>query len=285
MRRRGWVALGILCGLAALAATRWQISRTGPVREAWTLIALTADPGVLWASGTVSDAGLLRDWMTTRLGWLGPFGPVLEHRATWGPATLTEKGVEAGLDRFHFGDDGWTVEIGGEQLSGHLRLAAASGCPPEVGDLYGHIRAEPSGRTASGRGVMVRTQVQGRAEGVAIYALDRRMSLGIDPWSHCPAWISGPGVSWTGDPPTIPLERRWSGELGDYELDIRAVGRRLVMDEHEHLLPPERLLAEIVGYPAPTITLQRVRVRLPGSTITGPLPGVRIVRGTRGWRD
>ena len=43
--------------LAALGAARWQISHAGPVREAWTLIGLTADPGVLWVSGTVSDAG------------------------------------------------------------------------------------------------------------------------------------------------------------------------------------------------------------------------------------
>lgn len=278
----GLAALILLA--AGLGLLRSGLVTSGPTRESWSLLALSSGPGVLSVSTTVSDAGFLADMMTTRLAWLGAKGPLLEHRAEWGPTTLTDDGVSAGPDRLVREGEGWILDIGGEELSARIRIATQPGCPPPVGEVIGQVRAEPTGQSVAGRGLLLRHRVQGHPEGVAIYVIDRTFSLGIDPWSDCPGWWVDGAASWTGTPPTVPLQARWTGRLGEREIEVRAIGRRLVVDEHEHLMIGERLLAEIAGFPAPTVTFQRVRVWLPQAPDRGPLVGVRVVRGVRSWR-
>jgi hypothetical protein len=88
----------------------------------------------------------------------------------------------------------------------------------------------------------------------------------VDPLADCPAWIRVGERGWSGELPMLP----WSaGEdfelsLGGERLHVQLSPRSLEQRALTGTLWGERLLARVVGYGSPVVTLTRARVTVRG---------------------
>lgn len=283
-----------LAAAVGLLVAGWAVARVGlvvspPVREAWSVIAVGLDTNVLLARLSVSDTGFYADQLTTRLFLLRQEGATIEHRATWGPAALDDAGVASGPDRLSRHAGGWDLRLGGDavQVSGVVAGGEPS-CPPEVGFLTASLGLSSNGATSTfeggelvrGPAVVVRTMARGRVEGSALYVLGNGASIGVDPLATCPAWAQVAGRGWSG--PALPLAgaERGSVQVGPWRVQWRATAAEGASNGLDHVGLFERFAAIAVGWPAPTLRLVRVNVRVSGDGFDEQRTGVLLVRGT-----
>jgi hypothetical protein len=259
-----------------------------PDRDAWWLIAQDADTNVVVARISVTNTGLFAREAVTRLAVLPPRSTVVEHRAVLGPGTLDENGIAVATDRLAREPGGWALDVGGAGLRARLRLQGAdvASCPPTAGAAAGMVQdgsAAPGAPRAGqgflidGRGVMVRTRARGTAGSGGLYVLAADVQVGIDPLAACPAWLRVGEESWTGAPPAVPAAGPFSVVMGGHTLTVRPTGSAVVQDPFGHLLPPERILAWLAGYPSPKLRLQRALVQISG--LNGRRHGLVLGRG------
>lgn len=279
-------AAGLL--VAAWATARGALLVAPPVREAWSVIAVGLDTNVLLARLSVSDTGFYADQLTTRLFLLRQEGETVEHRATWGPTSLGDEGVASGPDRLARHPGGWELRLGGDAVQVSAVVAGAEpSCPPEVGFLTGSLGLSPKGATTSfeggelvkGPAVVVRTRARGRVEGSALYVLGNGASLAVDPLASCPAWAQVAGRAWAGPALPLPTGDRGAVQVGPWRVQWRATASEGASHGLDHVSLFERLAAIAVGWPAPTLRLVRVNVRVSGDGFDEQRTGLLLVRG------
>lgn len=255
-----------------------------PRADAWSVVAADADGALFWTWLSVANTGLLDDQLTTRVLLL-PAGPgVIEHRAQWGPAVLDATGVASGADSLR--DDGaaWQLKVGGEGLGARAEIrGAAPGCPPTVGELRGVVEDRTDGRLLTGPGLVVRTRVEGHAEGAALYVLGSGFSAGIEPLSDCAAWVRARGPdgaerTWTGAASDFPVARGTVLTLGDWTLTFRSAGDAVTQDGWAHALAAERLVARLFGFRPPVAEARRAVVRVEGPGVATLAPALVVRR-------
>lgn len=273
-----WYGLTVLAGvlLTRLGVTLWP-----PEREAWNLYAVGADTSALWLRVSRAHTGLYAGQLTTRLGWIPQSQRTLVHRAMHGPGELDESGVTADHDHLRRAGDTWEVAVGSLELQLRGRVEGfVPGCPPEAGRLVGNVQAGNEGSVLDGPALLVRSRARGRVEGGALYVLGRDVSAAVDPLAPCPAWIRVGDRAWAGD---VPEVERLHGEvrLGDWTLSYQAVGVPVSQEGLAHVLPPERWLAWVVGFPEPVEVLRRASVRIDGPGVDGPRTGLHVARRVR----
>jgi hypothetical protein len=255
---------------AGLVVARFVVQ---PVRDAWIFVGAARDGSVVVARYDVSNTGVFADQLTTRLAVLRDGGSPLAHRAISGPARFDDDGVHGALDAVDRRDGEWTWTMGGESLRAFGRTDADATCPPRVGsftavvDLADAGGLSGDGRTVAGRGLMVRTHAVGNVAGGALYALDARGALGVDPLARCAGFIVVDGQAEAVEAPWIPPDpdREFSLELGGHHVAVRVEQRPFEEGALDHTLLPERWIAWAVGFRTPTLTLHRVRVRVDGA--------------------
>lgn len=273
-----WLALGALGLVVARVAVH-------PRQDAWMLVAAGRDDSVLVAQSTVANTGVFAEQLTTRIALLRADGAPLAHRAVAGPARLDDAGVHGALDGLEAtGDGAWELRVDGAAMRVRGRLRGAeTGCPPQPGRLTGVLdipdpSASGEGSRLDGPAVLARLHRDGGPiASAALYAVDPAGALALDPLADCPGYLVLDGRA-TALPDTW-LAPDEAGEL-DLTLDGHRVrvepGRRSWVEEgFEGALLPEAWLARAVGYHEPSVTLQRVRVRIDARPAWA---GVRILR-------
>lgn len=286
--RRFLLAFG---GALALVwvAVRVTLTVAPPVREAWTVLAVGVDTDVLFARLSVADTGFYARQLTTRLFLLRQGAATIEHRAMYGPTTLDDGGVASGPDRLTRTARGWELRVGGDAVqAGAVIDGAAPSCPPEPGTISGTLGTSPAGAEGSfdggtllrGDAVVVRTRSEGREEGAALYVLGPGVRIGVDPLASCPAWAVVGEDRWAGPALPIPSTQAGMATVGPYTVTWRATAATGFADSLAHVGAGERLAAVAVGWPAATLNLVRVGVRVEGPGFDERRTGVLLVRGT-----
>lgn len=274
MRRAVAAALALLLG-GWLAVRFLVVPRT----EAWSVVGADADGAVVWAELSVSNTGLLRDQLTTRFLLL-PAGPgSIEHRAQWGPATVTDTGVALAPDALTAVPDGWELRVGGGGLGARLQLRGAKpGCPPEPGTMGGMVEDRVEGRLLTGPAVVTRTRTEGHARHTALYVLGADFAAGIDPLAACPAWVRTGDTTWTGEAADFSLAPTTALTLGAWTLTFRSAGDPIVHDGWAHALAAERFGARAFGFAPPVTEARRAVVRVEGPDGARLLPALVLER-------
>lgn len=265
----------------ALAALGYAAIHVGvvPRSEAWALVGADADGAVLWTWLSVGNTGLLDNQLTTRLLLLPPGPGEIEHRASWGPTTLGDDGVQGGADALVEVADGWELRVGGEGLGARIQArGAAPGCPPEVGEMLGIVEDRVDGRVLSGPAIVTRTRMEGHVEGAALYVLGEGFAAAIEPTSECPAWVRAGDRTWTGAATTFDVARGTALQMGDWTLTFRSAGDAVVQDGWSHVLPAERWLALVFGFRPPRTEARRAVLRVEGPGVATLAPALVLHR-------
>ena len=289
-RRRRFLAVAVGVLVAVWAAVRVALVVAPPVREAWVLIGVGIDTDVFFARLSVASTGFYDGQLTTRLFYLPQEGESAEHRAMYAPTTLGPDGVAAGPDALTRGPEGdWLLRVGGDGVLAWAQVIGGGGeCGGAVGELTGTLGLTPAenagtyqgGVLLRGPAVVVHTRAAGRVEDRALYVLGNEVAIGIDPLADCPAWAVVQGERWVGVAPTLAPGPAGQIQVGPWLVSYRATRVGAGADGHGHLLTVERWLADAVGWPSPTLEIQRVSARVIGPGIDTPRTGVLLVRDT-----
>lgn len=276
-----WVSAWLVLGLLGLLAARGLVS---PLRDTWMVVTAGRDGSMLVAEYTVSNTGVFADQLTTRVTLLRRSASPLAHRAVSGPATIDDDGVHGALDGVERGDDGWTWRVEGASMRvrGSARGAIA-GCPGTparaagILDLPDAAFGQGEGASLDGPALFVRVTAHRNESGSALYALDNRGALALDPRGACPGLLVLDGAGVTGSPPWIPPdpEDNFGLDFGGHHVEVQAGRHEYVDSPADNTLWGERILAWAAGYRLPQTVLRRARVTVDGSA---PWTGVLILR-------
>ena len=266
-----WVSAWLAVGLLGLVAARLGVR---PERDDWLVIGAGHDESVSVVDYTVANTGLFAEQLTSRVTVLRREGSVLAHRAVSGPATVDDEGIHGTADGLTHEPGGWSWRVEGEamRVRGRSRDVAA-GCPPTPGRATGILdvpnddRGNGEGANLDGRVLLARTHAVGNEAGAALYAVDNRGLILLDPRGSCPGVLVVDGVTETGPPPWIAPEpdEEFVLNFGGHQLEVHVGKQQFTERPDDTTLLPERLLAWAVGYRLPELTLRRARISVDGA--------------------
>ena len=116
-----WASAILLALLLVFAGAR-MLTSVEPLRDAWWMVGTTSSLGAIIARLSTSDAGLLKEQVTTRLLLMEPGAEPMEHRAV-GLRLPEVATLATPTDQLSSDDDGWTLRIsGGETEIGRAHV-------------------------------------------------------------------------------------------------------------------------------------------------------------------
>ena len=273
--------------LVGIGSARLILARHPPLRDATTVYAVGSDTSVLLTRLSRSDSGFIAGQLTTRVAYIEQGGAVVEHRAQYGGAQVTETGIAGGPDRLERGDRGWQVRVagGGVQVTAEIRGQQES-CPPTPGLLNGGLgltpenALAPGGQVSSSGGMVLRASAlvvhsvtRDDTPGPALYVFSPTFAAGVDPLAPCPAWVRVGDQTWTGAAPDLGLGPL---SLGQWRLNVKAAGPPVLLDGTAHIHRLEQVLAGLVGFRPAVQELRRVSVKVEGPGVSGPRTGLLL---------
>ncbi len=277
----------LLLILLGIGAVRVVLARHPPLRDTTTVYAVGSDTSILLTRLSRSDTGFIAGQLTTRVAYIEQGGAVVEHRAQYGGAQVTETGIAGGSDRLERVDRGWELRVagGGVQVTAELRGQAET-CPPTPASLNGGLgltpenAVAPGGQVTSSGGMVLRASAlvvhsvpRDDAPGPALYVFSPTFSAGVDPLSPCPAWVRAGELEWTGAAPEVGLGMV---TLGRWRVTVKPAGPTVLLDGTAHLHRLERVLAGLVGFRPAVQELRRVSVAVEGPGVSGPRTGLLL---------
>jgi hypothetical protein len=266
--------LGLLaCGGSPSDSLLW--------REAWEVLISTTDSGVVDGRAAVGNTGLLRGQGHLNLDrWSTDESPML-YSIHGGPEDVDVSGTRdavrigsALIGRFETGEN-WTIRASSDAASAILHIDPGGPQPPiatgRIGDgqwtatapitqgpVHGWYTAGKRGGLVEGLAIALHRGGDGRAEGPrrAAFAVSRDLTIGFDQQDAITlSWARVKDRDFPMEDARLSLSADGSARLdlrpsADLWIKFEPTGAGGQRDGLEHLLPPERLLAEASGHHA-----------------------------------
>jgi hypothetical protein len=263
------------------------LSCTGPPtealgwREAWELLIMTSDGGVIEAQAVVGNTGLLRGQGHLRINRWTPGETPIQFQMSGGPADVdidtTHKAVRVGsalMGQYELGEN-WTLRVASEQANAILHVDPGGPVPPMAttmgedgqwsmtapitrGPAHGWVTAGKRGGMVNGWAIALHRGGDGipPVPRQAVFVISPRVSVGLDDQGET-------RLGWARiddtDIPLTDLQFQRSSDGGgildfrpaaDLRIALEATGVGGIQDGFSHLYLPERWVARAAGFRA-----------------------------------